>query len=166
MKSPSGKRPAPDLRPRIRPAQLCKATAEATSVMMFTHWEQVPEDFPPCVYFLADSRTPNAPRYVGSSRALRTRFKKHSRPTARHGVDAELWFTPLFAAGQRPVLRVVQSFATVEEARRLEWRLALRWARRGVQIFGNHCPPTDDEGNRPLMHNWSTALPHARELAA
>lgn len=112
--------------------------------MIFTDWKQVPADFPPCVYYLADPRTPNAPRYVGSSRALQSPFKKHMRRSARSR-DVGEWFRELRAANVTPILRVVLLCDDALSAHRAEWRIALRWKRRGIGIVGEHVPPTADE---------------------
>lgn len=84
------------------------------------------------VYYLADPRTPRWPRYVGMTQNATQRAKQHA---SRHGgSNRELgaWKDALRADGLKPILVVVATFETREDARAAEWRLLLRWRRRGL----------------------------------
>jgi predicted GIY-YIG superfamily endonuclease len=104
----------------------------------------------PCVYFLADPRTPNAPRYIGSTNKPAARLWSHAKRHASRAGDAEAWFAAVRADGFEPIMRVVATYATVEDARRAEWRLACRWRRRGLPIVGKHHPFDDADRVRAL----------------
>ena len=110
----------------------------------FASCQQVPANHPPCVYYLADPRTPNSPRYVGASARLAERLKSHHKASVHRTDDHARWWRALYADGLRPVLCVVQSFASLEEATRAEWRIAQRWQRYGVALFGSHVAPAVD----------------------
>lgn len=132
---------------------------------LYTHCSQIPEIHPPCVYALVDPRRPHAPRYVGSSRTLRTRLKGHHKPSepARNSRFAE-WLGFLAADGVKPALRVVAVFATEQQCRSAEWKIAGRWRRRGIALTSTHVPPVADRALYYAQFGWAGALAEERRL--
>lgn len=124
----------------------------STETRTFRAWTDVPIRFGPCVYFLADPRTPNRPRYVGATINPRGRLSDHQRGKVVPRDDVFAWFCELRAHKLKPVMRVVARYATGLDAQRAEWRLAWRWKRRGLRIVGFHRPPADD---RDLFYKCS-----------
>lgn len=116
---------------------------------LFTDHRAISPVHPPCVYVLVDPRRPYAPRYVGSSRALRERLKCHQKGHASRNQAFAAWAEQLAREGVRPALRVVATCASETDARRAEWRLQQRWTRRGVALLSMVAPPAAD-GHLPL----------------
>ncbi len=122
---------------------------------LFTDHRAISPVHPPCVYVLVDPRRPHAPRYVGSSRALRERLKCHQKGHASRNQAFAAWAEQLAREGVRPALRVVATCASETDARRAEWRLQQRWSRRGVALLSMVVAPAED------YHLWA-AGPRAR----
>lgn len=127
-------------------------SAQAPVGALYTDWRGIPMTHPPCVYVLVDPRRPYAPRYVGSSRALRERLKCHQKGHASRNQAFADWVQQLASEGVRPALRVVVTCASETDARRAEWRLQERWTRRGVALVSMVVAPAED-GHLP----WSGA---------
>ena len=111
---------------------------------LFTDHRAISPVHPPCVYVLVDPRRPHAPRYVGSSRALRERLKCHQKWHASRNQAFAAWAEQLAREGVRPALRVVATYASETDARRAEWRLQQRWTRRGVALVSMVVAPAED----------------------
>lgn len=111
----------------------------------FTDWRDIPKDAPPCVYCLVDPRAPFRPRYLGATKNLRNRMQQHWAPSHQH--DAELWKGTLRADGVKCAVRVVEVFATANDAFRAEWRIAARWRRRRIALLGKHDRPSNDQAD-------------------
>lgn len=132
---------------------------------MYTDYRQVPDVHPPCVYMLVDPRTPNAPRYLGSSRALRVRLKGHHKPfSASRNERFAAWFSELVAAGVRPAMRVVAVYETEAQCRSAEWKIAARWKRRGIALTSTHVPPVCDTSLYYAQFGWAGALAEVRRM--
>ena len=111
---------------------------------MYTAPSQISTDHPPCVYVLVDPRWPSAPRYVGSSRALRERLRGHQKHGATRNPEFAAWVQQLAAEGVRPALRVVVTFDSEASARRAEWRIQRRWERLGLPLVSKVTAPVED----------------------
>jgi hypothetical protein len=109
----------------------------------FTDWREIPEQTPPCVYALVDPRTPNTPRYLGSTIQPGMRLKKHAGIRAANE-QMRAWKDAMRADGVSPAMRIVAVYETEKECRSAEWKIAARWERRGIALFGEHVPPLWD----------------------
>ena len=72
------------------------------------------------VYHLVDPDT-RAVRYVGKSTAPKGRYRVHCEESqARQNTDKKKWIAGLFAAGKAPVLVIVATYQTEDQARQRE----------------------------------------------
>lgn len=134
---------------------------------LYTHYREVPAVHPPCVYVLVDPRAPHAPRYVGSSRALRDRLKGHHKAfSAARNETFDAWLKELLSQGVQPALRVVAVYETEAECRSAEWKIAARWRRRGIQLTSTHVPPVCDTTLYYAGQGWRGAWAEMRRLRA
>lgn len=92
------------------------------------------------VYRLVDPKNGKV-RYVGLSNKLKTRLQLHIRESLeRQNTEKKRWIYKLWQKGLRPILLVVASCDTEDEARRAE---STDWHLNRATVFNIHNPGKD-----------------------
>ena len=106
------------------------------------------------LYYLADPRTPRAPRYIGSTKCPEMRAAGHATGSHRGNPAFAEWKACLRAQGIAPLLVVITEIEDRTDAFRAEWRLVARWRRRGLPLLNR---PTE-RAQAINQRRWSEEL--------
>lgn len=87
---------------------------------------------PAFLYFLADARTPRNPRYLGCTTNPASRERSHRKRGYYGGQALQAWKESVWDAGSDIVFVLFAQYPTLRAALQAEWRLIIRWQRRGL----------------------------------